>query len=90
MYNMVNEQGKEAVMYDLNCSELSTLHQEAIRRDAAIACLLSGCRQSKLSLRTRLLPALGDLLIQTGQRLKEAPRRLETETASLSSLTILL
>ena len=77
-------------MYDLQFSDLCALHQEAIARQAATARGLHSRRQPRLSLRTRLLSNLGDLLIRTGQRLKETPRRLEAEPASLSFLTIIL
>ncbi len=77
-------------MFDLDCLQLSSIHQETIRQQAAGARLLHGCRLPRLSLVERTLPALGELLIRTGQRLKEAPRRLEAESASLASLTITL
>ena len=77
-------------MYDLQFSDLCALHQEAIAQQAVMAQGLHGLHQPRLSLRQWALPALGDLLIRLGQRLKEAPRRLEAEPASLSSLTIIL
>jgi hypothetical protein len=77
-------------MFELDCLQLSSLHQESIRQQAAEARLLRCCSIPRLSLAERTLPALGDILIRTGQRLKEAPRRLEAESASLASLTITL
>ena len=72
-------------MFDLDYLQMSSIHQETIRQQAAAARLLHGFRLPR-----RSLPALGDLLIRTGHRLKEAPRRLQAEPASLSSLTITL
>jgi hypothetical protein len=77
-------------MCDLSFSELTGLHLETIQKHAAAACLLRHCHLPKLSLFARARQNLGELLIQTGQRLKEAPRHLEAEPASLSSLTIIL
>ena len=77
-------------MFDLDYLQLSSIHQETIRQKAATARLLHGSRLPRRNLAERTLPALGDLLIRTGQRLKEAPRRLQAEPASLSSLTIIL
>ena len=77
-------------MYDLQFSDLCELHQEAVTQQAAAARQMHDLRHPSLSLRARLLPALGDLLIRLGQRLKETPRRLEAEPASLSFLTIIL
>lgn len=77
-------------MFNLDCFQLSSLHTETISRQAAAARLLLNCHFPRLSLAERSLTALGDLLIRTGQRLKEAPHHLEAEPASLSSLTITL
>lgn len=77
-------------MYDLHCFELNALHLESIQKHAAAARLLRHCHLPKLSLATRIRQDLGDMLIRAGQQLKEAPRRLEAEPASLSSLTIIL
>jgi len=77
-------------MQDPNFFELNSLHLESIQKYAAAARLLRHCHLPRLSLAARIRQNLGELLIQTGQRLKEAPRRLEAEPASLSSLTIIL
>ena len=77
-------------MLDPNFMARCALQQEYLRREAALDTLLHSSRQPGLSLALRARAALGDLLINTGQRLKNPPRRLETEKASLSSLTIIL
>jgi hypothetical protein len=77
-------------MFDLNSSQLNNLHLESIRKHLAAARLLRHSCLPKRSLVTHLRLQLGDMLIRAGQRLKEAPRRLEAEPASLSSLTIIL
>ena len=77
-------------MYNPSRFDLNSLHLESIQKHAAAARLLRYCRLPKLSLFARARQNLGELLIQTDQRLKEAPRRLEAEPASLSSLTIIL
>lgn len=77
-------------MLDPNFVTRCTLQQELLRRESALEHLLYSTRQPKPSLSMRLCCALGDLLIHAGQRIKNAPRRLETEKASLSSLTIIL
>lgn len=77
-------------MFDPNCCELNTLHLERIQKYAATARLLSHSSPPRPRLNIRLRTSLGDLLIRAGQRLKEAPRRLEAEPASFSSLTIIL
>ena len=77
-------------MFDLNSFQLNNLHLESIRKHLAAARLLRHCHLPKLSLVARIRLNLGDMLIRAGQRLKEAPRRLEAEPASLSSLTIIL
>ena len=77
-------------MHDPNCFELNSLHLESIQKYAAAAHLLRHCHLPKLSLAARIRQNLGDMLIRAGQRLKEAPRRLEAEPASLSFLTIIL
>jgi hypothetical protein len=77
-------------MFNLDYLQLSSLHTETIRRQAAAARLLHRCQRPRPSLAERTVIALGDCLIRTGQRLKEAPHRLQAEQASLSSLTITL
>jgi hypothetical protein len=77
-------------MLDPNFMARCALQQEFLRREAALEHLLDSCHQPGLSLGLRVRSALGDLLINAGQRLKNAPRRLETEKASLSSMTIIL
>ena len=77
-------------MLDPNFLARCALQQELLRRPAAPWHLTHSYRQTGLSLASRALPALGDLLIRIGQRLKNAPRHLEAERASLSSLTIIL
>jgi hypothetical protein len=76
-------------MLDPNLLARCALHTEAIRREAN-GRLLSFDRCPKLSREAWFLPALGDLLIQLGHWLKDRPRRLEAEPASLSTLTIIL
>jgi hypothetical protein len=77
-------------MFDLNCSELNTLHLEPIQKYAAAARLLHHYRLPRPSLTIRLRTSLGNLLIRAGQRLKDVPRRLEAEPASISSWIIIL
>jgi hypothetical protein len=77
-------------MYNLDFPEISTLYQEAPRRAAASSRLGRSFRHSGPGLYRRFSVALGDQLIRLGQRLKEAPARLESEKAARSTLTHLL
>jgi len=76
-------------MLDPNLLARCALHSEAIRREAN-GRLLCYDRCSMLNRESWFLPALGDLLIRFGHWLKDRPRRLESEPASLSTLTIIL
>jgi hypothetical protein len=76
-------------MLDPNFLAQCALHNEAIRREAS-GCLLCYDRRPMLSREAWFLPAMGDLLIRFGHWLKDRPRRLESEPASLSTLTIIL
>jgi hypothetical protein len=64
---------KEAHMFDLTANEISNLHHEALRRSVCASQSLhqAGFGSAPLGLRTRV--ALGDLLIRSGQRLKQQP-----------------
>ena len=77
-------------MLDPNFLARCALQQEHLRREAALDHLLHSSPQTGPSLATRVRSALGDLLINAGQRIKSAPRHLEGEKASLSSMTIIL
>ena len=77
-------------MLDPNFMARCALQQEHLRREAALDHLLHSTPQPGLSLALRARSALGDLLINAGQRIKSAPRHLEGEKASLSSMTIIL
>lgn len=76
-------------MLDPNFLARCALQKEDIRREAN-GRLLCFDRCPKLSREAWLLPALGDLFIRLGHWLKDRPRRLESEPASLSTLTIIL
>ncbi len=76
-------------MLDPNFLARCALQEEAISREASGRWLCFD-RCPTLNREAWFLPALGDLLIRLGQWLKDRPRRLESEPASLSTLTIIL
>ena len=77
-------------MFDLDCLQLSSLHQEpSASRLPTPAFSTAAASPGSAWRRAPCLP-WAICSIRTGQRLKEAPRRLEAEPASLASLTIIL
>ncbi len=71
--------------------EIIRMHQEEIRREA---CIQRAIRQSGLarpSLISRVLPALGDVMIRMGTRLKQhAYPAMKADEASVPTFLIML
>jgi len=77
-------------MFELDYPEISALHQEAIYRQATNDRLVRLIPHSRLRLTGHFAPALGDILISIGQRLKDSSPDLKAEPYSITTLTITL
>ena len=70
-------------MFELTTHETTELHQEALRRSAHHSQALRRAGFGSAPLELRLRSAVGNLLIDSGQRIKQAPAPQAEPCASL-------